>query len=217
MVISLPKTVVFNFTVFPISIAVKLPVLVDYRTKFNELHRGTVVLSQRAKFGMVKLGWGSGSAGIECNRYNYWGVRKGSIIKFKGSAHFAKGVSIRGDKNGQIFFGDGFAANQNFFCASNTIISFGDNVVLGWNVHVRDGDGHDILNERGEIINRNKSITIGNRVWIASFASILKGTSIEEDSIVGYGSIVTKSFVERGVIIGGTPATIIKRNISWLK
>lgn len=116
---------------------------------------------------------------------------------------------------GEILFGNNFSANQNFFCASNTRISFGDNVLLGWNVHIRDGDGHKIFNENREIINGNRTISIGSHVWLASYVSILKGAKISDDSIVGFGSIVTKSFSETNVVIGGTPAVVVKRNINW--
>ena len=213
--LSLPKTIFFNFYLFPINVALKLPILVDYRTKFDELHKGTVTLKGSLKFGMIKIGWGSGSKGIECNQYSYWGVKEECNVIFMGTAHFVQGVSLRADNKGTIIFGNNFSANQNFFCASNTRISFGDNVLAGWNVHVRDGDGHEIFNEKNEVINKNRGIFIGNHVWLASYASILKGTKISDNSIVGFGSIVTKSFSEENVIIGGIPASVVKRNISW--
>lgn len=215
--LSMPKTIYFNFYVFPFKTAIKLPILVDFRTKLDELHQDTVTLTANVQFGMIKIGWGNGSLGNECNRYNYWGIKKDCKVIFNGTAHFAKGVSLRADNGGKIFFGNQFTSNQNFFCASNTMITFGDNVVLGWNIHVRDGDGHVIFNQKNDVINANKPISIGNKVWLASYASILKGVIIQDNSIVAFGSIVTKSFQEANIIIGGIPATIVKRNINWEK
>ena len=215
--LSLPPTLYFNFCVFPFRTAMKLPVLVDFRTKFNEIHRNTVTLTANIKFGIIKIGWGDGSVGNECNRYNYWGIKKDCKVIFNGTAHFARGVSLRADNGGKIIFGNQFTSNQNFFCASNTKITFGDNVVLGWNIHVRDGDGHVIFNQNNEIINANKPISIGNKVWLASYASILKGVIIQDNSIVAFGSIVTKSFQDANIIIGGIPAAIVKQNINWEK
>lgn len=202
---------------FPLKTAIKLPVLVDFRTKFIEIYRNTVVLNSEIKFGMIKVGWGNGSSGNECNRYNYWIIKKNCQVIFNGSAHFARGVSLRADNGGKINFGNNFASNQNFFCASNTVISFGDNVLLGWNIHIRDGDGHIIFNQNNEIINPNNPIAIGNNVWIASYASILKGVVVQENCIVAFGSIVTKKFKESNVIIGGVPAAVVKKNIYWKK
>jgi acetyltransferase-like isoleucine patch superfamily enzyme len=215
--LSLPTTIYFNFCIFPFKTAIKLPILVDFRTKFNNLHTNTVILNGNIKFGMIKFGWGNGSVGIECNRYNYWGIKKDCKVIFNGTAHFAKGVALRADNSGKIIFGNQFTSNQNFFCASNSMITFGDNVLLGWNIHVRDGDGHVIFNQNNEVINAYKPISIGNKVWLASYASILKGVIIQDNSIVAFGSIVTKSFQEANIIIGGIPASIVKRNINWEK
>jgi acetyltransferase-like isoleucine patch superfamily enzyme len=215
LTLSLPKTIYFNFYVFPFNIALKLPILMEYKTKFCEVHKNTVLLNGNIKFAMIKIGWGEGSIGNECNRNNYWIVKKNCRIIFNGTAHFAKGVSLRADNGGEISFGDKFVANQNFFCASNTSISFGDNAVLGWNIHIRDSDGHKIYDENKNVINANRPINIGNQVWIASYANILKGATISDNSIVAFGSIVTKPFLEENVIIGGIPASVVKKNINW--
>lgn len=215
--LSLPKTIYFNFCLFEIKTAFKLPILVDYKTKFYALHRNTVVLNTKATFGMIKIGWGEGAIGNECNRFSYWTIKENCKVIFDGKAHFARGVSLRADNEGQIIFGKNFTANQNFFCASNTSINFGANILAGWNIHVRDGDGHTIYDQDNKIINRNKPIKIGSQVWIASYATILKGVTISDGSIVALGSIVTKSFSEPNIIIGGIPAAVVKKSVRWEK
>lgn len=215
--LSLPKTIYFNFRLFEAKTALKLPILVDYRTKLMTVHRNTVKLNTKAAFGIIKLGWGEGAAGNECNRFSYWNIKEKSKVIFEGKAHFARGVSLRTDNEGEIIFGENFTANQNFFCASNTSIIFGKNILAGWNIHIRDGDGHIIYDQDKKIINQNKPITIGSHVWIASYSFILKGVTIADDSIVALGSIVTKSFSEPNIIIGGVPAVLVKKNIEWEK
>lgn len=214
-ILSFPNTIFFNFYFLPFRTAIKLPVFVDFRTRFNQCHKGTVDIVGVVKTGMIKFGWGYGSNGIECNRYSYWGIRKNCKVIFNGKAHFAKGVSLRADNDGSIIFGSNFSSNQNFFCASNTTISFGHNVVLGWNVHVRDGDGHDILNAENDVINNDRPISVGNDVWLGSYASILKGVVIGNNCVIGFRSVVTRPFSENNVIIAGIPAVIVKRNIDW--
>ena len=44
---------------------------------------------------------------------------------------------------------------------------------------------------------------------------INKGVSIKQDTIIGTGSVVTKPFDESNVVIAGTPAKIVKRNVVW--
>lgn len=97
--------------------------------------------------------------------------------------------------------------------ASNDII-LGNDCMLSDNVEIWASDTHSIYDNEGNWINKEKSITIGNRVWIGSRAVILKGVSIGNDSIIGMASVVTKS-VSNNTLVAGSPAKILKENISW--
>lgn len=44
---------------------------------------------------------------------------------------------------------------------------------------------------------------------------ICKGVSIPDNSVIGVGSVVTKSFNESNVIIAGNPAVVKKQGIHW--
>lgn len=55
-----------------------------------------------------------------------------------------------------------------------------------------------------------KEVEIGNNVWIGWNCTILKGTKIGDNSIVGAGSIVLGEFPSN-VIIAGNPAKIVKQ------
>lgn len=61
----------------------------------------------------------------------------------------------------------------------------------------------------------HKPVHIGNHVWIASEVKILKGVSIADGCVIALGSIVTKSFDEENILIGGFPAKKIQDNVSW--
>ena len=52
-------------------------------------------------------------------------------------------------------------------------------------------------------------VIISNNVWIGMNATILKGVTIGENSVVAAGAVVTKS-VPANVVVGGNPAIIIK-------
>jgi acetyltransferase-like isoleucine patch superfamily enzyme len=86
--------------------------------------------------------------------------------------------------------------------------------MMGWNVRLLDSDNHQIY-VNGVQEKTEKHISIGNHVWIASEVSLLKGSRISDGSIVGYGSLVSRQFDEEDVIIVGTPAMIVKRNVAW--
>ncbi|MDT4068951.1 type 8 capsular polysaccharide synthesis protein Cap8J, partial [Staphylococcus aureus] len=56
-----------------------------------------------------------------------------------------------------------------------------------------------------------EDVKIGNYSWIGMNSVILPGVELGEHTIVGAGSVVTKSFPEGNVVIGGNPAKIIKK------
>ena len=55
----------------------------------------------------------------------------------------------------------------------------------------------------------SKPVRIGKNVWIGENVSILPGVEIRENSIVGAGSVVTKSFPKNTIIVGN-PAKVLK-------
>jgi maltose O-acetyltransferase len=57
-----------------------------------------------------------------------------------------------------------------------------------------------------------KKVIIKNDVWIGQRVIILPGVVIENGTIIGANSVVTKSFPSYS-IIGGNPARIIKRRV----
>ncbi len=55
-----------------------------------------------------------------------------------------------------------------------------------------------------------KEIVIGNCCWIGMNSVILPGVMLGDNTIVGAGSVVTKSFQEGHCIIAGNPAKLIR-------
>ncbi|MNC06531.1 Maltose O-acetyltransferase [compost metagenome] len=62
------------------------------------------------------------------------------------------------------------------------------------------------LNEHEE----SKDVRIGEKCWIGMNSVILPGVELGDSTIVAAGSIVTKSFLQGGIVIGGSPAKLIK-------
>ena len=53
-------------------------------------------------------------------------------------------------------------------------------------------------------------IHIGKNVWIGANATVLAGVTIGDGAVVAAGAVVTKD-VEPNTIVGGVPATVIKK------
>ena len=52
-------------------------------------------------------------------------------------------------------------------------------------------------------------ITIGNNSFIGARSVIMYGVELADNTIVAAGSVVTKSFRDRNIVIGGNPAKVI--------
>ncbi len=55
-----------------------------------------------------------------------------------------------------------------------------------------------------------KDVRIGEKCWIGMNSVILPGVVLGDSTIVAAGSVVTKSFLQGGVIVAGAPAQVIK-------
>ncbi|HWR52622.1 MAG TPA: acyltransferase [Bryobacteraceae bacterium] len=94
-------------------------------------------------------------------------------------------------------------------CASRIVI--GDRVMCGANVTITDTDWHPI-DWRDRISGKTAEaspVVIGDDVWLGVNVIVLKGVEIGEKTVVGAGSIVTRS-LPAGVIAAGQPAKVIR-------
>ena len=58
-------------------------------------------------------------------------------------------------------------------------------------------------------------IIIGENCWIGSNADILKGSTLGNDTVVAWRSLLTKDYNETNILLAGSPAVIKERNIHW--
>ena len=126
-----------------------------------------------------------------------------------------KPCTIAVQKGAQLIIGDysGFSG-VSIFCSESIII--GTYVNFGGNVSVWDTDFHPLYFEDRRTHNVNKinsaSITIEDDVFVGAHSIILKGVTIGARSIIGAGSVVTKS-IPTDEIWAGNPAKFIRKNI----
>ena len=81
-----------------------------------------------------------------------------------------------------------------------------DNVKIGANTLITDGDAHLDDPRAGEI----KPVHISKNVWLGMNVTVLKGVTIGRNSIIGAGSIVTKNIPDN-VVAAGNPCKVIRK------
>lgn len=95
-------------------------------------------------------------------------------------------------------------------------IIIGKNTQIGKDVIIRTSDGHSIFNIGENVpFNAPEDVIIGDNVWLGERVVVLKGSTIPSNTIVGSCALVNKKFAEENTILGGVPAKIIKRNVTW--
>lgn len=128
-------------------------------------------------------------------------------------------------KNMEIWISDGgtvhighnshFSGKIHIECIEGKKISIGERCLFSDEIVLRTGDSHSIIDLEGKRINPSNDIVIGDHVWCGQQVVILKGAIVGVESVIGTRALVTGKQFPKGVVLAGSPAKVIKENISW--
>lgn len=150
------------------------------------------------------------------NQVNY--ITIGDDCMVSGTI-FIHGHNARVEIGNGVFIGD----DTKLFCREK--ITLGDNIMISWGCTLIDTNAHSLhsderLNDvrdwkKGEQyknwdVVESKPISIEELSWIGFNSIITKGVTVKKGSILGCGSVLTKSTEAFGVY-GGNPAILIKK------
>ena len=105
------------------------------------------------------------------------------------------------DKTGNIFKSPGCVYN------AAAKITIGSHTWIGMNVGLIT-QNHDLYNP--DEVMEPEPIWIGDYCWIGMNSVILPGITLGDHTVVGAGSVVTKSFPDGLCVIAGSPARLIR-------
>lgn len=120
--------------------------------------------------------------------------------------------------NAKIYIGQSTTIEDATFALynSNSEIEIGERCMFAYGIVVYNTDAHPIFDlDSKKIINKVGKLKICKHCWIGAHSTILKNSIISDDSIIGYGSVVSGKFSKSNVAIAGNPAKVIKENIMW--
>lgn len=95
----------------------------------------------------------------------------------------------------------------------NSII-MGEQVMLGWNVTVMDGNGHPVGYEGQQTRENTKPVIIGNHVWLCNGCHVMKGSKIGDGAIIGARSFISGR-VKAGAMTSPMPTKVIMEDVGW--
>ncbi len=157
--------------------------------------------------------WFSGKLGGLCSLGWEW-VAKNGFNRFLTGNN--KGVKIPVSSNIRISEAQNIIFHpddlNNFQTFGNYYQAFGK-ITIGQGTYIAPNVGlitsnHDFSNLDNHL--PPQPIVIGKNCWIGINSVILPGVTLGDNTTVGAGSVVTKSFTEGRCVIAGNPAKIIK-------
>lgn len=137
--------------------------------------------------------------------------REALIRSILGSVgdRFVINSPFRCDFGFNIHVGNNFIGNFNLSILDEAEVRIGNNVQIGPNcsiitiTHALDPE------QRNAGIMQARPVTIGDNVWLAANVVVLPGVEIGHGSVIGAGSVVTKS-IPANVLAMGTPCRVIR-------
>lgn len=136
-------------------------------------------------------------------------------VAVAGSLHIGNAVRIWSNisqtrlsvfKGAEMSIGDGCYINGARISAKKKV-TIGRNCTIAPEALIMDSDFHDLNDHSKEGI--SEGVNIGDHVWIASRAIVLRGVNIGAHAVVAAGAVVTKD-VPPYAVVGGNPAKVIK-------
>ena len=188
-----------------------------------------IVNMRQSLYGLIRYAPSSLMEKFRAFFFRSMGVNVGENVRFSvGSKMDVWQAGIPGGIGNNVSLGEnvvvsgGVKVGNNAFINSNVSIIasppsnifIGNDCLIAQNVVIRSDDHrfdaiNTLIREQGRV---GADITIGDNCWLGANVVVLKGVHLGAHSVVGAGTIVTKSFPAYSVIVGN-PGKLIKSRI----
>lgn len=148
---------------------------------------------------------------VKSRRETQLQLRKNATFEIAGNNYIKPDTDIQVHEGGYLRVGPGGTnLGLKIVCAEK--IWIGDNVRIGRDVWIRDNNGGHVVIQPG--YKNSAPVIIEDNVWICSNASIMKGVTIGEGSVIAAHSVVMSN-VPPHSFVSGNPAQVVSTDIYW--
>ncbi len=142
-----------------------------------------------------------------------------AVLEFDESPDITNlSVFVRNGEGQCLKWGKGTTITGGYIelCETNASVVIGDNCMIGWHISIVATDFHTVLDRNtGAVLNGPGHVVIGDNCWLGHGVRLLKNAKIPNNTIVGAETVVTKKFSEEWTVLGGNPARVVKRDVTW--
>ncbi len=136
-------------------------------------------------------------------------------VSIESGTNIGNGVRIKSGFDGKIKIGKNVYIEDYSYISSHNNIEICDEAMIAANCYIVDFNHIIPLSKSKKNLMSKKGyesnpVKIGKYVWIGANVVVLPGVKIGDNSVIGAGSVVTKSIPANSVAVG-SPAKIIKK------
>lgn len=150
-------------------------------------------------------------------RFEIYGSHNSVVIG--DNAVLKNAVIHLGDNENSLVIGDAADIGDGFRVSvleSGKVI-IGNDCMFSLNTSIMNSDAHSIVDSSTNVrMNKAEDVIIGNHVWFGRNVTVLKGVEIENNSIIGNSSLLTRGIYKGNSIYGGSPAHLLRGGVKWL-
>lgn len=209
---SLVKSLYLNFTMLPFRQAIHLPIVCTRYTYFYSL-TGKIRLTEKAKFGMIRLGYFGEDAITPKDARTLLQIE--GTLEMAGDVHLGNGVVVRIEPNAKLSIEKNVLIGNRIKIVCYESITIKHDTRIAWESQVLDTTFHFMRNvSDGSVSELTKPIVIGAHNWIGNRSNIMKGCVLPDYTIVAAGSLCNKFYdFPKYSLVAGSPCKLIKTGI----
>ncbi|GHV00665.1 hypothetical protein FACS1894159_06870 [Bacteroidia bacterium] len=98
---------------------------------------------------------------------------------------------------------------------TDNAITIGRECLFSDRIEIWASDTHPLYDRDGLMINGERPIHIGDRVWVGCNVTVAKGVTIGDGAVVGMGTMVTADVAPRCVVVNDCSLRSVREEVSW--